>query len=226
MRNRTPSPALIVAVLALVVALGGTSYAALTIGKNSVGAKQLKANSVRSGKVANGSLLARDFKAGQLPAGAQGAPGAPGAQGAPGPQGDRGPAGPTTGAATGFLDPPTADKTLATSAKTKITTSTAGSLYVSGALATSIDGCSAGADCRMSFGLYVDGNPVAGTKTEVGYAAGSGHGYENLSTAGIAKGIGPGTHDVELKWIGFSGTFAGGFAQNFGNVSAVALGEG
>lgn len=217
MRIHKPSPALVVAVLALVVAFGGTSYAALSIGKNSVGAKQLRKNSVRSGKVADGSLLARDFKAGQLPAGPQGAPGA---------QGDAGPAGPTAGASGGFIDPPPADKTLATSQKTKITTTTAGSLYVTGNLGTSVDGCSAAADCRLSFGLYVDGNPVPGTKMEVGYAANSGHGYQNVSTVGVAKGIAAGDHTVELRWIAFTGTFVGGFNQNFGNVSAVLLGEG
>jgi len=65
-----------VAILALVVALGGTSYAAIQLPKNSVGAKQIKPNavtvkklnrnSVTSPKVRNGSLVAADFKANQL----------------------------------------------------------------------------------------------------------------------------------------------------------------
>jgi hypothetical protein len=71
----------VVAFLALAVALGGTSYAAITLPRNSVGPKQLKANAVMSAKVKNGSLLKKDFKAGQLPAGAQGPAGAPGAKG-------------------------------------------------------------------------------------------------------------------------------------------------
>jgi hypothetical protein len=70
-----------VAYLALFVALSGSSYAALKLPKNSVGPKQIKANAVNSSKVRNASLLARDFKAGQLPAGLPGVKGAPGATG-------------------------------------------------------------------------------------------------------------------------------------------------
>jgi hypothetical protein len=77
----------VVACIALFVALGGASYAAFKLPKNSVGTKQLKKNAVTSAKVRNGSLLAQDFKAGQLPAGKtgpQGVTGAPGKAGAPG----------------------------------------------------------------------------------------------------------------------------------------------
>lgn len=49
-----PSPALVIAVIALIAALGGTAYAAL--GKNSVGTRQLKAKSVTSGKIANNAI--------------------------------------------------------------------------------------------------------------------------------------------------------------------------
>ena len=81
-----------VALIALFVALGGTSYAAVKLPRNSVGTKQLKKNAVVSSKVKDGSLLVRDFSAGQLPAGPQGAAGS---QGAVGPQGAQGPAGDT-----------------------------------------------------------------------------------------------------------------------------------
>lgn len=83
-RRRTPSPALIVSIVALVVALGGTSYAALKLPKNSVGPGQIRANAVSSPKVKDGSLLARDFKKGQLPAGARGPKGERGLAGAAG----------------------------------------------------------------------------------------------------------------------------------------------
>jgi hypothetical protein len=63
-----PSPALIVACLALAVALSGTSYAdILSVPFNSVGTPHLKANAVVSAKVRNRSLLAVDFRADQLP---------------------------------------------------------------------------------------------------------------------------------------------------------------
>jgi hypothetical protein len=91
----------VTATLALVVALGGTSYAAVALPKNSVGSKQIKkngvassdirANAVTSAKVKDASLLKTDFLAGQLPAGAKGAAGAPGAPGAKGDPGAQGP---------------------------------------------------------------------------------------------------------------------------------------
>jgi hypothetical protein len=49
-----PSPAMVVAVVALVAALSGSAYAAL--GKNSVGTKQLKAKAVTAGKIANNAV--------------------------------------------------------------------------------------------------------------------------------------------------------------------------
>jgi hypothetical protein len=65
--------------LALLVAVSGTAYAA-GLPKNSVGSPQIKAGAVKSADVKDGSLLGKDFKAGQLPAGATG------------PAGPRGPA--------------------------------------------------------------------------------------------------------------------------------------
>jgi hypothetical protein len=74
----------VTALVALFVALGGVSYAAIVLPKNSVGAKQLKKDSVSSAKVADGSLQASDFKAGALPAGAPGPVGPAGPAGQPG----------------------------------------------------------------------------------------------------------------------------------------------
>ena len=76
-----PSPAMVVACIALAVALGGTSYAAVNLAPGSVGNKQLKRNAVTSLKVKNRSLLAHDFKAGQLPRGARGLKGDKGDKG-------------------------------------------------------------------------------------------------------------------------------------------------
>lgn len=57
-RFRTPSPALVISLIALFVALGGTSYAAIALPKNSVGTKQLKNNAVTSAKIKNGAVTA------------------------------------------------------------------------------------------------------------------------------------------------------------------------
>jgi hypothetical protein len=101
---RRPSPAMIVACMALLVSLGGTSFAAATqLAKNSVGTAQLKNNAVtnpkirnnavNSAKVANRSLLRVDFAPGQLPAGPTGPQGPAGPAGPSGPAGPAGPAG-------------------------------------------------------------------------------------------------------------------------------------
>ena len=97
--------------LALVVALGGTgAYAANTIRSSDIvngqvksadiGSKQVKnadlaISAVTSGTVRDGALLAKDFKAGELPKGANGTNGTNGAPGAPGVKGDKGDKGDT-----------------------------------------------------------------------------------------------------------------------------------
>ena len=57
---KRPSPALIVAIIALIAALTGTAYAAL--GKNSVGSKQLKKNAVTTAKIKNGAVTTAKLK--------------------------------------------------------------------------------------------------------------------------------------------------------------------
>ena len=89
-----PSPAMAVACLALLVALGGVGYAAVKLPANSVGSAQLKNDAVTGLKVKNGTLLAADFKRGQV-VGKTGAKGDPGAKGDTGPKGDQGPKGDT-----------------------------------------------------------------------------------------------------------------------------------
>jgi hypothetical protein len=89
-RRRLPSPAMCVALFAVVLASAGTSY-----GKNAVSSavelvtsKQISNNTITSADVKNGTLQAQDFRAGQLPAGAIG------------PAGPQGPAGKDAATAT------------------------------------------------------------------------------------------------------------------------------
>jgi len=65
--------------VALVLSLAGTGVAAveLVVPRNSVGTAQLKNNAVVAAKVKAGSLLAKDFKTGQLPAGPPAGPAGP-----------------------------------------------------------------------------------------------------------------------------------------------------
>ena len=98
--RRHLSYANVMATIAVFVALGGSSYAAITLHENSVrsahiGDGQVKnsdlaKNAVTSANVRNRSLLAQDFKFGELPRGAKGRPGR---DGAAGPDGQKGPAG-------------------------------------------------------------------------------------------------------------------------------------
>ena len=90
---RHPSPALVISCLALAVALGGTSFAAVqALPNNSVGTPQLKNSAVISAKVKNRSLLRVDFASGQLPTGPRG------------PAGPTGPAGPAGAAGLSGLE--------------------------------------------------------------------------------------------------------------------------
>ena len=94
MRWPHPSPALVVASIALAVSIGGTSYAVTALPLASVGTAELKDGSVTSGKIKDGSLSAEDFAFDELPVGETGLPGADGAAGPQGPPGPAGPAGP------------------------------------------------------------------------------------------------------------------------------------
>ena len=82
-RFRRPSPAMVVALIALFVALAGSSYAYVRVGsaeiannsirsadihKAAVKSTDLKNSGVLSKDVRNGSLLFKDIKEGQLPA--------------------------------------------------------------------------------------------------------------------------------------------------------------
>jgi hypothetical protein len=90
----------VVAYLALFVALGGSSYAAVQLSPGSVRSRalakgavtksKLAKNSVTSASVVNGSLTAKDFKAGEILNGLKGSNGEDGAEGPGGSDGNHG----------------------------------------------------------------------------------------------------------------------------------------
>ncbi len=73
---RRPSPAMVVALIALFISLGGASYAVVNLPKDSVGAKQIRKaavtspkirdNAVRSRDIADNTIVGRDVRAGAL----------------------------------------------------------------------------------------------------------------------------------------------------------------
>jgi hypothetical protein len=92
MRDRLTYPN-VMSTLAVFIALGGSSYAAIKLPKNAVNTANIAPGAVTGAKVKNGSLRRVDFGLGQLPkgdAGPQGPRGADGAQGVPGTPGSPG----------------------------------------------------------------------------------------------------------------------------------------
>jgi hypothetical protein len=150
--------------LALFVALSGTAYAA-SLPRNSVGTAQLKRNAVTSAKVKARSLLASDFRQGQLPAGPQGpqgprgpegAPGARGAEGAHGARGAEGPVGPR-----GPQGP--AGATNVTARIGQVGTGVVGVLCNPGEVA--VGGGGVGSDVAPTFLTFSSPSPQTGTPT-------------------------------------------------------------
>ena len=64
--SRRPSPAMVVALIALFVALSGVGWAATKLGKNTVGAKQVKDSSLTGTEVADDSLTGADVNESSL----------------------------------------------------------------------------------------------------------------------------------------------------------------
>jgi len=81
---------MIVACFALAVSLSGVGYATTALPRNSVGTAQLRNDSIVATKVKDGTLLASDFKPGELPAGAAGPAGPKGDKGDKGDRGSKG----------------------------------------------------------------------------------------------------------------------------------------
>lgn len=158
LRSHRPSPAMVVALAALFVALGGGSYAAITLKKNSVTSRniangQIKRvdianDAINSSKVEMFSLVAKDFKPGQLPAGPPGPPG---------PKGDSGTTTLTVRTATGEKD---------------VTAACQPGERATGGGGTSLDGYLIGTEpLSHPLAIYAPGFPPAGGYTPTAWSA-------------------------------------------------------
>ena len=213
--TRRPSAATVIATIALMVAIGGSTYAATSLPKNSVGNAQLKKAAVTSAKVKDHSLLAVDFKDGQLativptvagPPGAQGAQGPAGPvgdMGAPGPPGAQGPPGPSYGVS--FQGSPTASVTGCITADIVggvISPTTTSRVWISGQARLSSTGSTSGrltAEIQASGGAVL-GTPDSGAPFPLTAGAPTQYTFTGIAfLGGTPVDLVPGTYNVRLR---------------------------
>jgi hypothetical protein len=175
--------------MALFVALGGTSYAAIKLPASSVGSTQLKKNAVSSSKVQDGSLRAADLSRtarGTL----RGQKGDPGVAG---PRGDAGSPGPTASAAVSQGTTAALSSTDTEVMHVDITTSFKSTLVAN---ATADVVRTNGASVNIHCGLQVAPGPAFTAYTAVGQQAGS---YE----------AGTGVYEATMPLVGATSQPAG-----------------
>jgi len=231
----------VMATIAVCIALGGSSYAAITItGRNvrdgSLTGRDVKNSSLTADDVKNFSLVAEDFKAGQLPA--RGATGPKGDTGAQGPKGDIGPEGASgpQGAKGDQGAPGTAGLILAEVHRSNVpdppaspavsfpalsfTLPSSGKVAVQG-FGEATGSCpSGGGNCVFESGLYIDGVPVADTNPNSGHSvpAGASAGACNGASffffggAAVSEILPAGAHELTI-----------GFTQTSGPQAALTL---
>ncbi len=196
-----PSPAIVIASVALIIAMGGTGYAAMSIPNNSVGTAQLREGAVTKQKIARKTLRALTGARGAPgPAGASGRTGAtgpagnPGAPGAPGLQGLLGP---TSGTAAGAVE------TIPSAGFTPFGNSGTVTLPAPGKVLVELSGffiidCSASGSCSTTISAFVDGTAVPGAHQTLNAPANS-EDAENVAVSGIAINVPAGPHTVQLE---------------------------
>jgi len=203
----------VTATLALFIALGGASYAAVTLPRNSVGTAQIRPRAVVLSKIAPRTRRALRGRRGRTgPRGATGAAGAKGLPGAPG----------LTAAAVGPGDgsPSATPNSIVTSPPATLTTTAPGRIFVV-ATATVTVSCSAAGVCTDSWGVYLDGAPVPSSRDQVS-AAPSATRMEKLVVFGVSGTVPAGQHQIVLRDDADPDVGSAGFSAP--QVGAIALG--
>ena len=212
-----------VALLALVIALGGTSYAAVQLPKNSVGTKQLRTKAVTPAK------LSQEVRTQLAAAGVAGPQGAPGPKGDPGAKGDTGEKGET--GEKGDLGPTSAgiggvNVSVTPTAGTPMTTTTTVTLPKPGKVLVLVMGsfsvqCTS--SCARQITVQIDGTTVPGAVGSVVANAGA-EATQAIDIAGILPDVAAGTHTVTIASRIASGVPSG--ISNGGDVRLVAIALG
>jgi hypothetical protein len=205
--RRKPSPAIVISAVALIIAMTGTAYAAISIPKNSVGTAQLRNGAVTKQKIAKNTL--RALQGARGPAGAPGPAGATGQTGPSGPPGQTGPAGtpgtpgatgpegPTSGTSAGVVETIPSDGFSPFGSSGTVTLSAPGKVLVE------LSGfyvlvCGAAGHCSATVSAFIDGTAVPGAHETLNAAAAA-EDSEQIAVSGIAVTVPAGTHTVQLE---------------------------
>jgi hypothetical protein len=156
------------ATIAVFLAMGGGAYA-ISLPKNSVGARELKKNAVASAEVKDHSVGAQDL--------------------------DRDALASPDGSATGGSDPPRAPGLLLK--QTKLRTDVDGRLYVVATLSHPYLTCAA-ASCTATWGVYIDNRPVRNSGLMLQANAGAGDGVPARTLFGVSSKLDAGQHTIKL----------------------------
>lgn len=227
-KRRWTSPGIVISIIALIVAMGGTGYAAISIPKDSVGTAQLRNAAVTRQKIARNTL--RTFMGARGPAGATGQTGVTGQTGATGPAGQQGAIGvpgpqgllgPTSGTSAGAVEE------LPSIGFTPFGSSGTVTLPAAGKVLVEVSGfdfiqCSAAGSCSATISGFVDGTAVPGAHENLNAAANSGSAAE-IAVSGIMVNVSAGTHTIQLETKD-SASVAVTNSENL-HVTAVALGN-
>ena len=209
-----------VGLLALLVALGGTSYAAVQLPKNSVGTAQIKPKAVSEPKLTKAVRKKLDAPGPRGPAGAVGPQGPAGPPGPEGPAGAPGPQGPTSAGVGGINTTVSPSSTQDVGSSTTVTLAATGKVVV---LATGTFGVTCGvAACTRTLSVTVDGVTVPGAFGEVGAGA-SQTASKLLTFTGVLTGVAAGEHTVVIR-VANGGPVVS--SPNGGDTRLVALGLG
>jgi hypothetical protein len=159
----------VMASVAVFLALGGGAYA-ISLPRDSVGARELEKNAVGSSEVKDRSLRAADLEPSLV--------------------------GNAAGVTSDAADPPAAVGRVLKQAK--LNTEIDGRLYVIATVRDPYLTCSTGGSCSATWGVYVDNRRVPNSGLALQANAGEGDGVPDQTLFGVTATVEPGSHALKL----------------------------